>query len=346
MHPARAPAVIVGGVIVVAGEALVDIIMGLDGRLTANPGGGPYNAARTIARLGGSSAFLGRVSTDRFGRELYERLGADGVDLGLVVRTDQPTTLAVAELDTGGAATYHFYTEGTAAAGLLPGDLPGGLPRSAVALHVGTLGLVLEPTASTLSALVDQADREVLVFVDPNCRPAVVPDAAGYQSRLRPVLARADVVKVSGDDLDFLYPGTDHLVAARELVAHGPSVVLVTDGARSVRIVTGEAELDVDVPQVPVVDTVGAGDSFGGAFLVAWLAGGRGAADLGDGPALRAAVQAAVVVAGITCGRQGADPPRLDELDLELAAAFSAPASAPASTPGPAPAAQPYPAGP
>jgi fructokinase len=334
--------VIVGDVIVVAGEALVDLIVGADGRLSANAGGGPYNAARTIARLGGTSAFLGRVSTDRFGQNLYGTLQADGVDLSLVVRTDQPTTLAVAELDAGGAATYHFYTEGTAAAGLLPGDLRGGLPRSARALHVGTLGLVLEPTASTLAMVVDQADPDVLVFVDPNCRPAVVADVAAYRARLRPVLERADVVKVSGDDLDFLYPETDYLVATRELVAVGPTVVLFTDGARSVRIVTDEAEVEVGVPRVQVVDTVGAGDSFGGAFLVAWLAGGRGPGDLGDGPALRDAVEAAVVVAGITCGRQGADPPRLGELGPAVAAAFSAPpaASAAGGRPAAAPAAE------
>jgi fructokinase len=310
-------------VIVVAGEALMDLIVGADGGLTANAGGGPYNAARTIARLGGASAFLGRVSGDRFGRELLAALRADGVDLALVVHTDQPTTLAVAELDAGGAATYRFYTEGTAAAGLLPGDVAAGLPRSAQALHVGTLGLVVEPTASTLAGLVAQVADDVLVFLDPNCRPSVVADRAGYLARLHAVLERADVVKVSGDDLDFLHPGTAHLVAARELVATGPSVVLFTDGAKSVHIVTDSAELEVGVPDVAVVDTVGAGDSFGGAFLVAWLAAGLGPGDLGDIPALRAAVEAAIVVAGITCGRQGADVPRLDELDPAVAAVLS-----------------------
>ena len=310
--------------IVVAGEALVDLIVAADGRLSANPGGGPYNAARTMARLGADCSFLGRVSDDRFGRDLLAALRADGVGLDLVVHTGEPTTLAVAELDADGAATYRFYTEGTSAAGLRPGDVAGGLPGSTLALHVGTLGLVLQPTAATVAALVAQAPADVLVFVDPNCRPSVVGDRAAYLAGLWVVLERADVVKVSGDDLDFMYPGTAHLAAARELAAGGPSVVLFTDGARSVHIVTDSAELEVPVPEVTVVDTVGAGDAFGGAFLTAWLSGGRGAGDLGDLPALRSAVETAVVVAAVTCGRQGADPPRLSDLDPAVAAALAA----------------------
>jgi fructokinase len=313
-------------VIVVAGEALIDLIVAPDGRLTANPGGGPFNAARTAARLGAACAYLGRVANDRFGTELFGRLRDDGVDLSLVTRTDDPTTLAVAELDAGGAATYRFYTEGTSAAGLTAADLGAGLPTGTRALHLGTLGLVLEPTASTLAALAEQVPAATLVFVDPNCRPAVTPDPVAYRHRLRPVLARADVVKVSGDDLDFLFPGDDHLAAARKVAAVGGAVVLFTDGAAAVHVVTDEAELEVAVPRVPVVDTVGAGDSFGGAFLAAWLAAGLGPDDLADLPALRGAVEAAVVVAGITCGRQGADPPRLAELatqDPAAAAAFA-----------------------
>jgi fructokinase len=317
-------------VIVVAGEALIDLIVTPDGQLTANPGGGPYNAARTIARLGGACAFLGLISRDRFGTELRRRLTDDGVDLARACETDSPTTLAVAELDAGGAATYRFYAAGTSAAGLTAADLGPGLPVEAQALHVGTLGLVLEPTASTLTALVEQTPRTVLVFVDPNCRPAVIADSVAYRGRLRPVLARADVVKVSGDDLDFLFPGTDHLPAARELAGIGGALVLFTDGAAAVHVVTDTAEFEVAVPQVPVMDTVGAGDSFGGAFLAAWLAGGAAAAgptDLADLPAVRRAVEAAVVVAGLTCGRQGADPPWLADLaaaDPAAARAFAA----------------------
>ncbi len=309
--------------IVVAGEALVDLIVAADGQISANAGGGPYNAARTIARLGGSNAFLGRLSTDHFGRDLRARLESDGVGLDLCVQTADPTTLAVAELDAGGAASYVFYTAGTSAAGLVEGDVGGGLPPATRCLHVGTLGFVVEPMASTLEKVVDQVADDVLVLVDPNCRPAVIGDDAGYHARIARVLRRADVVKVSGDDLEFLAPGVPTEVAARDLVRSGVPVVLFTDGARAVHVLTGAAEYEVPVPPVEVVDTVGAGDAFGGAFLTAWLARGLGRDDVGDGPALRDVVTAAVEVASITCGRQGADPPRRSELTPALAAAFT-----------------------
>ena len=131
--------------IVVAGEALIDLIVDPDGGLAAVPGGGPYNCARTIARLGQPVTFLGRISTDRFGRRLHANLEADGVAVTHIVETDDPTTLAVAELDTSGSATYHFYFEGTSAAGLTDTDAAGVLTADVAALHVGTLGLVIEP---------------------------------------------------------------------------------------------------------------------------------------------------------------------------------------------------------
>src|SRR5712672_1594771 len=136
--------------IVVAGESLIDLIVDASGRVEASPGGGPYNVARTLGRLGHSVAFLGRLSRDRFGSILRAGLAAEHVDLGLAPLTDAPTLLAVAELDADGAATYHFYADGTAAPGLSPGDLPHGLPAATTALHVGTLGLVFEPMAATI----------------------------------------------------------------------------------------------------------------------------------------------------------------------------------------------------
>jgi fructokinase len=137
--------------IVVAGESLIDLIVGADGRVEAIPGGGPYNVARTLGRLGRPVAFLGRLSTDRFGTILRAGLATDGVDLDLAPATDAPTLLAVAELDAAGAATYHFYVDGTAAPGLSAADVRDGLPAEVTALHVGTLGLVFEPMAASTS---------------------------------------------------------------------------------------------------------------------------------------------------------------------------------------------------
>jgi len=182
-------------VIVVAGESLVDLVVRLDGSVSATPGGGPCNVARALARLGARASFLGRVSTDRFGQILTARLAADGVDLGCLVPSDDPTLLAIADIDADGAATYRFYTEGTAAAGLAVADFPGGLPAATTALHVGSLGLVLEPMAATIEAITTAVPSTVLVMADPNCRPSAIRDPAAYRARLDRVLARVDVLE-------------------------------------------------------------------------------------------------------------------------------------------------------
>ena len=300
--------------VVVAGEALIDLILAADGTLAAAAGGGPFNAARTLARLGVDTVFLGGLSDDRFGQLLRSRLEGDGVRLAMPGAVPLPTSLAVAELDEGGAATYRFYLAHTSAPAVSEADALGVLTTTTRVLHVGTLGLVLDPVAASLERLVADVGDDVLVFVDPNCRPRIIEDAVGYRARLDRVLARADVVKVSGDDLEWLSPGVPMLEAARGLLARGPQVVLFTDGAEAVHVLTGTASFSLTVPEVEVVDTVGAGDSFGGGFLATWVDAGLGRTDLHDLDALRRAAERAVVVAGITCTRAGAEPPRLAEL--------------------------------
>jgi fructokinase len=298
-----------GCVIVVAGEALIDLIVHPDGRLKAVPGGGPYNTARTIARLGGAVAFLGRLSDDRFGRELRAALAGDGVDLRFAETTSAPTTLSVAELDDAGAATYRFHTAETSAPGLSGAAVERALAEDPTALHIGTLGLVLEPMASVLAAGAEAADERTLVMLDPNCRPLVIGDRAVYLERLGRVLRRTDVVKVSGDDLAWLSPDVGFAAAARDLLHAGPTLVLATDGSRSVTVLGREFAFDIAVPRVEVVDTVGAGDAFGGGFLARWTELDLGRAELADEDAVRDAVTHAVGVAGLTCERAGADPP-------------------------------------
>jgi fructokinase len=296
--------------IVVGGEALVDLVIDADGAVTAKLGGGPFNAARTIGRLGSDVAFLGALSSDRFGSLLHRQLLADGVDDSLVQFTELPTTLAAAELDDHGAATYRFYITETAAPNLHLLPLPSGVSI----LHVGTLGMVLEPMATTLEALISTIDDEVLVLLDPNCRPRVTPDRVGYTSRLERMLRRADVVKVSTDDLDFITPD-DHAAGVRLLLDAGAQVVLHTDGGRSVHVHWRSDAIEVPVPPVEVVDTIGAGDAFGGAFAAWWDQAGLDRRDLDDHEAVRAAVAAAVEVAAISCSRVGAEPPSAAELD-------------------------------
>ena len=301
--------------VLVVGEALVDLIAKPNGETAAVPGGGPFNFARTLGRLGADVSFAGGISDDVFGQRISAMLVEDGVKQTLPIREGRLTTLALAALDASGAATYRFYIEGTAAPEVNIGDIE--LSEDLDALVVGTLGLVLEPAADATAALVAAAADTTLVFVDPNCRPQVITDEAGYRTRLDHVLRRADVVKVSADDLDYLGPGVDHLETVQRFLDRGAKVVLFTDGAAGVRIITQDADIVVPVPAVEVVDTVGAGDSFGGGFLAFWLSSGSTRADLANVERLTWAVGRAVEVARMTCQRVGANPPYLIELSVE-----------------------------
>jgi len=301
--------------IVVAGEALIDLIATPDGTFTAVPGGGPYNSARTVARLGGDVTFLGRISTDRFGRMLHANLVADGVRVDRVVTTDDPTTLAVAELDPFGSATYRFYLDGTSAAGLTDAEASGVLTPEIAALHVGTLGLVVEPAGTTIERLVHAARAGVLVMLDPNCRPSATRDPDAFRRRIDSIARRADVLKVGEDDLRFLDPTATPDAVIERFLELGVRVVLRTDGGRAVEVRTATDRESVPVPPVEVVDTVGAGDAFGGGFLAAWAAAGNGRAELASVDDVVEAVTFAIRVAELTCTRVGADPPELSELE-------------------------------
>jgi fructokinase len=301
-------------VILVAGEALFDLIYDGDESLQGHPGGAAFTTARTIGRLGQPVAYLGRLSTDRFGIRLERMLVADGVRLDAVVRTDEPTTLAMAELDETGSAAYRFYERATSAPGLTPEAALAALPPGVAILHVGTLGLTLEPMATALEAVVEELSGHALVMVDPNVRPWVIADADTYRSRLGRVLARSDVVKVSEEDLAWLEPERSAADAARMLLQGGPRVVLLTRGAEGVQVVTSAGDVPVPAPEVEVVDTIGAGDAFGGGFLAWWRAQGLGREQLDDRAAVVAAATFGALVAARTVARAGASPPYLHEV--------------------------------
>jgi fructokinase len=303
-------------VIVTAGEALVDLAPDGD-RLLALPGGSPYNVAVGVARLGRPTAFLGRLSTDGFGRDLELRLAREGVDLSLTARTDEPTTLAVVHLDETRQASYRFYLAGTSAAGLQADELPELPPGAMLHVSFGAIGPGTPPAGPALVTLLAREHGHRLTSLDPNVRPAAIGDLDAARLRLEALLAKVDVVKASDEDLAVLYPGLvdEEIVAA--WLGRGPALVVVTRGARGGLAATRDHRVEVAAPDVEVVDTVGAGDAYS-AGLLAWLdsheARTREAVVRLGRHELEDALGQAGRVAALTCTRPGADPPRADEL--------------------------------
>lgn len=319
-------------VIVVCGEALIDLTaVTIDGERLwrALPGGGPHNAAIALARLGVPVRFIGRLSTDGFGRQLAAGLAADGVDLRWAVHGPQPTTLAVVALDDAGSPAFSFYGEGTADRLLAPQDLPatlddeprapGGLGARVEALHFGTLSLVAEPQASTLEGLMARESGRRLLFCDPNVRPNLIGELGPYLARLHRWLELVDVVKFSDADLAWLAPGQDPAEVSAAWAERYRLLVVLTRGAEGADgFWPGGGHAHSPATPVTVVDTVGAGDTFGAAFLAELrrhlpLTAGIATA-LGDGAAVAAALRYGGRAAAITCSRAGADPPCADEL--------------------------------
>jgi fructokinase len=295
--------------ITVAGEALMDILVDASGTVTALPGGGAFNVARVIARLGGDCQFLGRFSDDAFGRQLRASLEEQRIDLAVPLATPAPTTLAIAKLDGSGSADYRFYLDGTSAAQLEPGDIPPGVLGGSTAVVAGGLGILIEPMASSLLGLLPQAPAEATVLLDPNCRPHAIKDLARCRGAVAAFLRRADIVKVSVDDLALLQPGADSRDAARGLLDLGAAAVLMTNGAAPVAVHTAKAECCVPVPDAQVVDTVGAGDAFVAAFLTWWSDRALSRADAVDAAALVEGTAAAIRVAAAACTVRGANLP-------------------------------------
>jgi fructokinase len=299
--------------IAVVGEALIDLVVDGEGGVTASPGGGSFNTARTLGRLGALTTFLGRLSGDVFGRMLAASLGHDGVALGVPTVARTPTTMALTD-GLGGPATYAYLLAGTASADLDYATLTRAMPGNVTAVHVGTLALVMEPIASGVERLMSDVPPDALVLVDANCPPSAIADRDAYLDRFEGMMHRADAVKVSVEAMDYLCPGVPAEVAATTLLGEKLALVLVTDGPRPVRAFLPTGEISVVVPEVEVVDTIGAGDAFCGAFLAWWTANGLGRDDLRLADSVREALAAAVAVASRTCTRPGADPPSLAEM--------------------------------
>ncbi|MFE3523820.1 carbohydrate kinase [Streptomyces sp. NPDC059161] len=295
--------------IVVAGESLIDLVPQQPGDplgpLAPRPGGGPYNTAVALGRLGARAAFCSRVSTDGFGEALLGGLRAAGVDTSLVQRGPEPTTLAVASLGADGSAGYGFYADGTADRLF---ELPPQLPPAVSALALGTCSLVLEPGASAYEALLRrESGRGVLTLLDPNVRPGLIPDAGAYRTRFKSWLPYVSLLKLSEEDAAWL-GGT-----VEEWLAAGPQAVVLTRGGAGLTVWTRDGdEVSVSGERVEVVDTIGAGDTVNAALLHRLHPfAPRTALTSANWPeVLRYAARAAA----LTCTKEGAQPPTAADL--------------------------------
>src|SRR5690606_11318623 len=253
------------------------------------------------------------VADDAHGAAVRAWLDDSAVTLAPGSTGADRTSVATAHLDAHGAATYEFDLEWR---------VPPGTTADAgtLAVHTGSIAAVLEPGASDVRALVATARDTATVTYDPNARPALMGDPADARSRIEALVALADVVKVSDEDVAWLVPGADPVAVARDWLALGPALVVVTLGGEGAVAVAAAGEQRVTAPRVEVVDTVGAGDSFMGALLDGlWDAGllgadRRDALRAIDAATLAGLLERCVAVAAITVSRAGANPPRRAEL--------------------------------
>ncbi len=289
----------------VAGEALIDLI-NVGGSHSAHVGGGPANTAKALARLGFSSVFVGGISSDEYGSLIEAELLESGVDLTSVYRSSLPTAMARALIDENGVARYQFELEGTATFAFSASWLP---TDSVDVIHVGSVATLVQPGAKALFQWVSEANS-VVVF-DPNVRPSIEGDVPSYRAAVEEWISVSDVVKLSEDDLSWLYAESELVVVNRWLES-GVSLVVVTLGAAGLRAYGKGFVLSVPGALVDLVDTVGAGDTIGAVLVEGVLK--NGLTGLLDESVLRSVLERAVTAAGITCSRAGANPPWKSEL--------------------------------
>ncbi|HST67787.1 MAG TPA: carbohydrate kinase [Mycobacteriales bacterium] len=306
----------------VLGEAIVDLVAEGERRFVAHPGGSPLNVAVGLGRLRRPVSLAARLSHDSFGAMFRAHLAESTVDPRHLVDAAEPSTLAVATLDADGVAQYDFWTEGTSDWQWTDAELAGIVDEDTVALHTGSLALELQPGAERIVALLARIKGRTAISYDPNVRMAKRGPVEAGRAAVERVVGLADVVKVSSEDLDWLYPGVEPVEAAARW--EGPALVVVTlggDGAVALR--PGGERVHRPSPPVTVVDTVGAGDAFSSGLLGALSergaldAAGAGLSEVDLAPVL----ERAALVAALTCARPGADPPTLPEVTAAEGAA-------------------------
>ena len=308
--------------ILVVGESLVDIVVRSDGRRSEHPGGSPANVAVGLGRLGHPVMLATSLGDDERGQVVRAALERSHVELAPDSVSAAPTSTATAWLDARGAARYDF-------------DItwdPAGLDSVSIGplVHTGSIAAYLGPGADAVEQLVKRAAETALVTFDPNIRPRLFDDREAVLTRLTRLVASCGVVKVSDEDLDWLYPGIAPTAVARSWIDLGAGLVVITAGARGSFAVHSAGEVHVASSTTPVIDTVGAGDSFMSGLIDAMVTTGlveSGGADPAAGVRglslsdLRSYMHHANISAAITIGRPGADPPTRTELEAHAAAA-------------------------
>ncbi len=307
--------------IVSCGEALIDFLprTGPNGERYFEPlaGGSPFNVAVAVGRLGASAGFFGGLSSDFFGAMLRQALEASQVDLSLVHPTERPSTLAFVSLDNGNAR-YAFFDEASAGRMVTEADLPA-LPKEVAALHFGSFSLAEEPCGSAFEALMHREQHARVISLDPNIRPTLIKNRDGHIARLERLVAMADIVKLSEEDLAWLAPDAEPVSFVRGWLDKGAKLVILTRGADGIVAMTESAEVTIPAVPVTVADTVGAGDTFTAATLAYLDRNGilskHAVAGL-DEDRLRNLTEFAARAASITVSRAGANPPWAEELGL------------------------------
>ncbi len=295
----------------VCGEVLIDLIPGADGVRVGHVGGGPANTAKALARMGHDVQFIDGLSTDEDGQAARKNLLDDEVKLDLALTSDKPTCLAIVSLDAKGGASYEFKIAGTATFDFSLDWLPDPSRYKPNVLHIGTLVTAIQPCADVLYDWALQVAEFAPIIFDPNIRPAVLSDRDAYVALVEKWVAISSVIKVSDDDLVWLYPGQELADIASRWVSDGVALVVVTHGAQGLVGYTAEGATKVDGVKIDVADTVGAGDTVGAIIVEAMVE--KGIMTL-IGEELEATLRRAAIAAGITCSRKGAQPPYKHEL--------------------------------
>jgi fructokinase len=311
--------------VAVVGEALIDLVpRDLEGHYEAVPGGSPANVAVGLARLEVPVRLLARIADDPLGRLVRAHLAGNGVDLSHTVRAQEPTSLAIIALGEDGVPEYDFRIDGTADWQWREVELAAALDSQLAALHAGSLALTMPPGAEVLTRLIHRARQHATVSYDPNCRPQLMGTPETLRPRVEALVAAADIVKASAEDLAWLLPGQPPAQVATAWRMRGPAIVAVTLGPGGVVAAAADGVVHRPGRSVAVADTVGAGDAFTSGLLAGLYRRGllgperRTQLMAIDRDTLAQVLDEAVMTAAITCTRRGADPPSAAELQARL----------------------------